>query len=106
MKITNTSQIVFGDNVSTEAIDLINQLLIIDPKERITFEEIYEHPWVKKFENYYQLRIQVFKAELENNKKENKNFDSENEFSPERSPRKKFKKKLHRELTRKEISKK
>lgn len=105
LKISNKSEISFGDNISTDAIDLINRLLIIDAKQRISFDEIYEHPWIKKFEVYYELNIQLFKTGLETNEKENKKFDSENEFSPERSPKKKFQKKLHKVLTKKEISK-
>ncbi|GKT36645.1 Serine/threonine protein kinase OSK1, partial [Aduncisulcus paluster] len=33
--------------VSEDAIDLVQQLLTVDPMERITLEEVFEHPWFK-----------------------------------------------------------
>lgn len=35
------------DEVSDEAKDLITKMLVIDPEERITIDEIREHPWLK-----------------------------------------------------------
>eukprot|EP00494_Astrolonche_serrata_P001665 UN01671 len=31
-----------------EAKDLITKLLVVDPKKRLGYEEILEHPWLKK----------------------------------------------------------
>ncbi|WPK23682.1 hypothetical protein PUMCH_000924 [Australozyma saopauloensis] len=36
------------DEVSAEAKDLITRMLIVNPEDRITIEEIYAHPWVAK----------------------------------------------------------
>ena len=38
----------FPDNISSEAIDLIENMLKINPKERFDFEQIKAHPWFNK----------------------------------------------------------
>ena len=43
--------------ISKDAKDLINKMIVVNPKERITIEEILNHPWlkdvdIKKVENY------------------------------------------------------
>lgn len=35
------------DEISIEAKDLISKMLVIDPNNRITIEEIFNHPWCK-----------------------------------------------------------
>ena len=40
------------DSLSFEARDLIRRMLTIDPEERITIPEIWEHPWVKNGPKY------------------------------------------------------
>ena len=35
------------NDISDEANDLINRILEVEPKKRITIEQILEHPWVK-----------------------------------------------------------
>ena len=54
-------------NISNELNDLINKILEINPKKRITIDEILNHPWVKNEEN--QININ------ENNNKLNNNYD-------------------------------
>ena len=39
------------ENISEEAKDLLNKLLIKNPDDRITIEEILEHPWMKDVSN-------------------------------------------------------
>lgn len=34
-------------NGSNEAIDLLNKMLILDPNDRATAEEVLEHPYFK-----------------------------------------------------------
>lgn len=34
------------DEVSSQAKDLISRMLVVNPEERITIDEIYQHPWV------------------------------------------------------------
>ena len=36
----------YWDDVSEVAKDLIRQILVVDPKKRLTAEEISQHPWV------------------------------------------------------------
>ena len=56
--------ILFGEykkikDVSFEANDIINKMLKLDPKERITIDEILKHPWLKNvnLENRHKLNI-------------------------------------------------
>lgn len=37
----------YWDDVSQGAKDLIKALLIVDPKKRMTADQMLEHPWVK-----------------------------------------------------------
>lgn len=43
------------DEISSEAKDLISKMLVINPNNRITIDEIFNHPWVKHelFSNDY-----------------------------------------------------
>ena len=46
-------------NLSSEVRDLIDKLLRIDPKERLTMDEIFEHPWMKNLaKSFNNLNIQ------------------------------------------------
>ena len=36
----------YWDNVSEQAKDLIRKLLIVDPKQRLSCDEILKHPWL------------------------------------------------------------
>ena len=38
----------FPDHVSADARDLIAQLLVKDPKDRISLRKVTEHPWILK----------------------------------------------------------
>ena len=56
--------ILFGEyrkikGISFEANDIINRMLRLEPKERITIEEILRHPWLKNvnLENRHKLNI-------------------------------------------------
>lgn len=37
------------DEVSDDAKDLVSKMLIIDPKKRISIEQIWKHPWLKQY---------------------------------------------------------
>jgi serine/threonine protein kinase len=43
------------EDVSANARSLLRGLLEIDPAKRITIKEIYEHPWVKSYDNTVEL---------------------------------------------------
>ena len=42
---------------SAEAMDLLSQMLLLDPDERITVQEIHEHPWCLYGYNYIDIDI-------------------------------------------------
>lgn len=46
----------FWKNVSDDAIDLIKQLLTLDPKKRLTTVEALEHPWMQDDEVIAQAK--------------------------------------------------
>jgi aurora kinase len=35
-------------NISAEAKDLVSKLLVREPSQRISLDEVIEHPWIKK----------------------------------------------------------
>lgn len=39
----------FPDHLSLEVRDMIRRILTFDPKERLTLEEIENHPWILKY---------------------------------------------------------
>ncbi|RMZ71023.1 serine threonine- kinase GIN4 [Pyrenophora seminiperda CCB06] len=41
---------VMPDNISREAQDLIKKILVVDPKRRISLEEIWVHPFLRKYQ--------------------------------------------------------
>ena len=43
------------NNISKEAIDFVDKLLQKDPKDRMTMNELFEHPWMKK---YFKTKVQ------------------------------------------------
>ncbi|CAG9315021.1 unnamed protein product [Blepharisma stoltei] len=50
-------RIEFGHHISEEAKDLIEKLIVTDPKERLPLNEVLRHPWVKKFAPQTELRL-------------------------------------------------
>lgn len=59
MKITNYD-FKMGENISTEARDLIASLMKTNPKERIDFTKVFNHPWLKKFETSFKMDMSKF----------------------------------------------
>lgn len=47
----------YWDEISDEAIDFIDSLLVIDPKQRLTATQALEHPWLKGAAPEKQLSI-------------------------------------------------
>ena len=61
---------ILFDRISDEAKDLIQKLLVVDPEERLSSEQILRHPWLqvtlwtvfsilRKFYNHSFLRIHI-----------------------------------------------
>jgi calcium/calmodulin-dependent protein kinase (CaM kinase) II len=40
------------DSVTQDAKNLINQMLVLDPKKRITADQALKHPWIAQPERY------------------------------------------------------
>lgn len=51
-------QVPFRPGVSVEFQNLIQLILKSNPKERLTFDEIFDHPWVKKYEQKLNINIE------------------------------------------------
>ncbi|KAK8615284.1 hypothetical protein V6N13_069061 [Hibiscus sabdariffa] len=57
-------------SISPQAKDLVKQMLTLDPKERLTAQEVLNHPWIKEdgeapdtpLDNAVLLRLKQFKA--------------------------------------------
>ena len=47
-------------DISNEANDLINKMLKLNPKERITIEEILKHPWLKNVDIKNRQKLNLF----------------------------------------------
>lgn len=46
--------------ISSEAKDLIQQLLRLDPAERLDLYSLFRHPWIKKHEQEFNINAQDF----------------------------------------------
>ena len=51
---------IISPEVSTLAKDLIQRLLRADPKERLDFQDIFEHGWLKKFEKELKVTLKEY----------------------------------------------
>ena len=70
------------DNVSDEANDLIDKMLIINPENRITLDEIFNHEWIKNININERKDIKFFtKAEKNFLKKFNICYLNKNIFN-------------------------
>lgn len=106
-------KIDFDPKLSEDVIDLISKMLNKNPLTRITLPEIFEHTWIKKFENHFKMEVNDFRTktakfeEMTQSRKiapvefnEEKLKELEEGYSPPRSPARKLKKKpLLREST-------
>lgn len=48
------------DEISPDAKDLIKKMLVTNPDERITIQEIWKHPWIKDFNNENDIQYSYF----------------------------------------------
>lgn len=58
--IIRQANIKYSHKISSEGVDLINRILKPDPKERATMLEIFNHPWMKKYEKMYSIDISSY----------------------------------------------
>lgn len=54
-------EVEFPSNLSDQVVDLLKRMLAKVPEERISLDEIYNHPWVKEKMQYVKNKIQNFK---------------------------------------------
>jgi serine/threonine protein kinase len=55
--IISKAKIPFENQISPLAIDLIEGILKINPKERMSLEEIFNHQWLQQYEKVYKIKI-------------------------------------------------
>jgi aurora kinase len=48
-KRIRTIDLKFPDHMSPEVRDMVSKILILNPKERLTLDEIENHPWILKY---------------------------------------------------------
>lgn len=61
-------EVVFPDFISDGAKDVIQRLLVIDPKRRATMKDIHDHPWIKEgynveLGNYLHVRPKIVQVD-------------------------------------------
>lgn len=64
LKITNYD-FKMGEHISPNARDLISRLMRLSPKERLDFDSIFVHPWLKKFEGDFKMDMARFRYDPE-----------------------------------------
>lgn len=84
LKSVNAEYTIPG-HVSFECSELIRCMLVVDPEERATLEEICRHPWLRGTSVYVpspnmdtELRIEKINAEQSSNRKNNTTINSKN----------------------------
>jgi serine/threonine protein kinase len=58
--IKSNKEFDYDENLSVDLLDLIKNILVPKPENRITMTEIFNHPWMKKFEQNYGIDIESF----------------------------------------------
>lgn len=58
--ILKNGPIIYDDDISDEAFELISSILKADPNQRLSMIEILKHPWMKKFESVYNIKIEKY----------------------------------------------
>ena len=58
--IKRDKEFEYDSTLSIDLLDLIKSILVPNPNERITLTEIFNHPWMKKFEQNYGIDIDSF----------------------------------------------
>lgn len=53
-------ELKFASFVSDECVDLIQKMLNIIPEERISLGRIFQHAWIKKYEEVYKIKLKGY----------------------------------------------
>jgi len=60
LNISKNAPIEFDKSLSPECVELIKGILKPAPVDRLTMEQIFNHPWMKKFEKIYNISLQSY----------------------------------------------
>jgi serine/threonine protein kinase len=82
--ILNKNHLEMDDSLSTNAKEIIRNLLRFDPKERMTFEEIFRDPWLTSFESVYKIKIETYVVnnKLIRNERDDQNKENKRKSDP------------------------
>jgi len=58
--IAQNAKINFDSSLSVEVCDLIQQILKPNPSDRLNMTEIFNHPWMKKYEDLFKIDIKSY----------------------------------------------
>ena len=73
--IMKTTQIQYSAQISSNAVELLESILKRNPKERISMAEIFNHSWMTKFEQIYNMNIESYITSAEEALKMNTKVD-------------------------------
>ena len=52
--------VVCGNFISSDAADLVSKILKASPEKRPTLMEIFQHPWMIKFEKQFEIDLSTY----------------------------------------------
>ena len=58
-KITKRQSIRFGPQCTPEYKDLVERLLQNDPAKRIPLIQVFDHPWVRRYQPLYEVEEEI-----------------------------------------------
>ncbi len=58
--ILKNGPIEYDEEITDDAHHLISSILKADPNQRLSMSEIFQHSWMKKFENVYNIKIEKY----------------------------------------------
>jgi len=63
--VKTTTNLGFDSAISSDAVDLVRKILRPAPVDRISMDGIFRHPWMKRFEKFYNIDIGTYIAPLD-----------------------------------------
>jgi serine/threonine protein kinase len=58
--IKKNKEFEYDENLSVDLLDLIKAILVPDPEKRMSLKKVFNHPWMKNFEQNYGIDIDSF----------------------------------------------